>query len=109
MLTSILFLLACDDTDAPGPAGASSSLSAGSVYGACASASQNVVTAEELGEPVSILVEFETPNGWVPVGFEPAPSITSAPTVRRTDEDGIWLECPDSGVSGWHVAWVSAR
>lgn len=97
---SILILssiLACDEA---------SSTSTGPVwsseYGECAVGSQNIVSGEDLGEPLVYLVEIETANGWVPLSLS---DNTSSPILRRDEETGLWLACPE-GVSGWHASWA---
>jgi hypothetical protein len=100
MFTLLLALLACDDqatgTSAPGPAYSS-------VYGDCPETGRVVaVTAEDLGEPVAMYIEFESPNGWVPYGTT---TDLNTANVVRTEETGLSLNCP-SGSFGWHVSWA---
>jgi len=110
-MLAILLLSACFDAGPDADTGSGTvgtgSPTWGSYYGSCETADTTtlVVSAEQLGEPLAILVEFET-SAWIQVGFEPDPTMPSFALVSRNDE-GIWLMCP-AGASQWHVSWASA-
>jgi hypothetical protein len=99
MFTLLLALLACDET----ATSATGSPAWSSVYGDCGTGTQNIVTADDLGEPLAMLVEIEVPNGWVPLSL--SLDNLSTPLLYRTAEGGLWLDCPE-GSFGWHVSWA---
>ncbi len=111
MRTSILSILllslaaGCDDGDDTGATTSASSGGAHSTYGSCGNTIVNIVSAEDLGEPIAYTVEIDNPSGWVPVAL--TPDQTSSPVLYRTDDGGLWLRCP-TGSTQWHVGWISA-
>jgi hypothetical protein len=96
----VLLLSACDEN---APTGSGSGPTWNSVYGECAVGSQNIVSADDLGEPLTYFVEIETVHGWIPYSLSPD-SFADA-SLHRDEDTGLWFDCPD-GASGWHVSWA---
>lgn len=103
MFTTLLLLAACFEEGSS--VGAVSTPTWHSVYGECTVGTILAVSAEDLGEPVSLLVEIERTSGWIPITYSPWDDLSS-PTIYRTEDGGLALACPQ-GSSGWHVAWGS--
>lgn len=98
MFTTLLFLVACFD-EVPGQ---TSAPTWSSVYGSCPEVGAvTAVSADDLGEPVSVFVEVQVAAGWVPLS---AGADLSSPSAYRTEDGGLVIACPQSAF-GWHVAW----
>lgn len=104
LLSSLLLAAGCDDGGDSGSAPASTS-GAHSQYGTCGQGFQNILTADQFGEPIVYTVEVDQPSGWVPLAL--TADALSAPTLYRTDDGGLWFTCP-AGSTQWHVGWISA-